>query len=186
MRTETREVFTTDEMKAKHPAGFARIMERWEKDCDDSGDCPWGDEAMESMREVIKACGGTLGRYEIGPWSHSFVNVEVEDDDENGKRKGRDWLRLNVLKPNGYTDGRGRAAFPGVCHWTGYCADDDMIESVWKAVKSGETLTEALEGLADVVREHMEDACEQMRGEDSMLANWEDREWTAEGDPVES
>lgn len=181
MRTQTRTLYTLADLRERFPEAYAKVLRRWEEACDRSGECPWADEALGSARAVVEACGGTLRDYSVGPYSQGYFRVEVEDEDDDGRRKGRDWLRLNVLKPNGYTDKRGRATFPGLCHWTGYCMDDACLESVWQDVCHGATLKEALEGLEDVVRREMEDSCEQMRDEDSMLANWDGTEYTEDG-----
>lgn len=194
MRTETRTIYTLAELKEHKPEAYKRVLARWEKACDESGDCPWSEETMDSLKAVVEACGGVLKDYSIGPWSHSHVRVEVDEEYDTGKwtpggepvyaPKDADWLRVHVLKPNGYTRKNGHAYFPGLCKWTGYCADDAFIEAVWKAMKNGDSLKDALEGLADLARESMEEDCENQKGEESMEANWSDNEYDEHGEEV--
>ena len=182
MRQDTRTVYTLNELRTAHPEAYAEVHERWKAGCAEDA-APWTDETMDSLKAVVKACGARLTDWSIGAWAPSHVCVDVSDetDDDEPRRKDAAWLVEAVLKPAGYADGTGAAHFPGLCVWTGYCADDAMIEAVHKALVDGDTLTEALEGLADVAREEMEANAEQQEEEDSMLANWSDREYTADG-----
>jgi len=181
VKVETRNLYTLAELREQYPDAYAKVLRRWEEDAYASGEIPWVDETMDSAKAVIEACGGTLRDYYVGPWAQGHFRVEVEDDDDRGRRKGRDWLRREVLKPNGYTDRRGRATFPGLCRWTGYCADDGFLEAVWRDVCRGATLTEALEGLESDVRHEMEANFEQATSEESMEANWGDAWFTEDG-----
>ena len=173
-------VYTLEELKDANPEAFEKVHEKWKEGCD----TPWSDELLESLKAVVDACGGTLKNWSIGAYSPSSIDVRVNDEDEDDDAKDARWFRLNVLKPHGYTKANGHAQFPGLCAFTGYCADDDLLEAVYKNLQAGDTLTEALEGLADVCRQHMEDDLEQHQQEDPMLANWGDRLFTIDGKPV--
>ena len=183
-RTETRTLYTLADLKAKHPEAYAKVHARWQDACDSSGDTPWADETMASLSAVVEACGATLKDYGIGAYAPSHVSVECDDEyeDEDGEMRAKDsaWLMRTVLAPLGYAKD-GKPYFPGLCAWTGYCADDDMIEAVSKAMDAGESLTDALRGLADVAQREMEDNQDQMRDEESMDANWSDNEYTEDG-----
>ncbi len=180
MRAAARILYTLAELKAQHPDAYAKVLSRWQDACDQDS-APWSDETMDSLQACVKACGATLKDWSIGAYAHSSVTVEADDETDEGTPKDVDWLLLNVLKPHGYTDENGAAAFPGICAWTGYCADDAMIESVHRSMVGGSTLTEALEGLADVAREEFEQNAEQARDAESMEANWGGSEYDAEG-----
>lgn len=185
MRTETRTIYTLAELKTLKPDAYAKVLARWQDACDEHGDCPWSDETMASLKAVVKACGAKLRDWRIGPYAQSSIRVECEDeDDETGARKGLDWLRKEVLAGTKYLDAAGAFVFRGECHWTGYCGDDSMIEHVHNALRDGETLTEALEGLADVAREMMEADAEQQKEAESMEANWEGNEYDEAGEEV--
>jgi hypothetical protein len=173
-------VYTIAELKESFPDAYAKVHERWRERVGRDSDCPWSEETMDSLRAVVKACGGKLTKWSIGPGSYSDCTVEGIDDDSQGKA----WYLHNVLKPNGYTKANGHAYFPGNCAFTGYCADDDFLKSVWKSLCSGETLTKALEGLADDAREMMENDVEQMQEEESMVANWDHLQFTEDGTEV--
>jgi len=193
-RTATRvdTVYTLAELKEQHPKGYARVHQRWKDACDGSGDMAWADETMDSLKAVVKACGGRLKDWSIGPYSYSSIDVVADDsytvEDESAEYGERDvvkdsaWLVREVLAPLGYVDALGRADFPGHCKFTGYCADDSFLESVWRSMASGDTLTDALRGLADVARKMMENDLEKQKDQESMEANWEGLEFTADGE----
>ena len=192
---KTIEAYTLAELKSSHPDGYERAHNRWKEQQGD--DIPWTAETMDSLKAVIAEFGGILNDWSIGAYnSESFVSVSVSDefekwftDDEGDEdyhmiQKDAQWAIDSVLKPLGYpvsNVGHIHAKFPGLCKLTGYCADDDMLESVYKALEQGETLTDALQGLADVARIAMESNLEQQQSEDSMIANWEDFHFLADG-----
>lgn len=190
--SKTIEVFTLAELKEHHPEVFEKVHERW-KEAVAGWDTPWGSETMQSLKATVNACGGTLHDWSIGPDAPCSASVSVQDtfdeDDEAGEsqecQKDADWLFENVLKPLGYKRGRADAVeFPGLCPFTGYCGDDNFLEATWKAMRDGSTLSEALESLAGVAGKMMEDDCEQQRDEESMMANWGDNHYTADGTEV--
>lgn len=144
------------------------------------------------MKAVIKACGATLTDWSISAeGGRSYVKVDCEDDystkdeDEDGcatyATKDSVWMLREILTPLGYVNESGAAYFPGLCVFTGVCYDDDFIESVYKSLASGETLTDALRGLADEASKRVDESIEQECNEESMLANWGDDNYTREG-----
>jgi hypothetical protein len=172
---QTIETFSLEELKTAHPEVYAKIHERWKETCAD-GNTVWGDETIDSLKAVVKACGGQLDEWDISPYGNSHVYVKGISDD-----KDRAWFLRNVLKPNGYVKKNGHADFPGHCIFTGYCADDNFLEAVWKSLQKGDTLKEALEGLASDAQRMLEEDVEQSQEEDSMLANWGDNRYTESG-----
>lgn len=188
-RTITRTVYTLAELNTMFPQAYERVHARWVKACDESGDVPWSSETMASLKAVVAACGGTIKDYSIGPYSPSYLRILAEDytereDGSEGSVKDAAWLRREVLKPKGYTKKNGHAYFPGLCAWTGYCADDHFIQAIYTAMRDGDTLTEALEGLADVAAKVMEDDADQDRNAETMLANWGDNYYDEDGEEV--
>lgn len=67
-------------------------------------------------------------------------------------------------------DSIGRRGLTGTipaCPLTGYCMDDDYLEELQKSVKSGSTLKEAFQGLADVAMHALESECEYQQSEEA-------------------
>lgn len=185
-KVETRTLYTLAELKEAFPDGYARVLERWEAACDRSPDVPWQSETMDSLRAVVKACGGKCTDWRIGPYSPSHLCVDLgEDEDDEGNPIPRDaeWFWREVLAPNGYVRAEdGSVSFPGFCPFTGYCADENMLEAAWADLVSGSSLKEALEGLADVASRMMEEDAEQDRDAETMEANWDGLWFTESGD----
>jgi hypothetical protein len=183
---DTINVYTLAELKEQFPDAYEKVHERWMDGVARSGDIPWSSEVMDSLTAVVEAAGGTLDDWSIGPdGGRCSVTVEDETDAEDeAPVKGADWFFWNVLVPHGYykgSPGDKVADFPGHCKFTGYCADDDFLEAAYKALGDGDSLTEALEGLADVAAKHMADDLEQQQDEESMEANWGDSRFTEDG-----
>jgi hypothetical protein len=176
---KTIKIYTLEELKTLFPEAYAKVHEKWKEACQRSGETPWQGEVMDSLKAVVRACNGRMKDWSIGPYTHCDITIgDIDDEDQDMQ-----WFVDNVLKPNGYWV-NGAAVFPGNCAFTGYCADDDFLEQVHKELASGSTMTQALESLADAARQHMEDDAEQQEEEDSMLANWGEREFTKHGKPV--
>ena len=190
-REETRTLYKLEELKEAHPAAFEKVHDRW-KEVVASDQAPWADETISSLRAVVKACGHTIRDYQIGTWGRSSLDTrgedQWEDDDGNTFDKDAPWMLENILKPHGYTkhDAQGIlvADFPGHCKFTDYCADDDFLEATYKALLSGDTLTQALDGLADNAAKMMENDVEQQQEEENMLANWGENEYDKDGNEV--
>ena len=184
-------IYTPAELKEQYPAAYEKVLKAWAEAVGDSGDIPWSGETIDSLKQVIEACGFELRDWRIGPYSPSYVKVSGDDDyypdnygdDDEPRAKDADWYLTNVLAPLGYVND-GKAHFPGLCKLTGYGADDDLLESVYKSLLSGRTLTEALEDLADDVRRMFEADLEQQQDEESMLANWGDSLFTEHGEMI--
>lgn len=180
--------YSLAELETVRPEAYERVHERWKAGI---SEVAWTDETMACLRACIEACGARLTTWEIGTDS-GWLNVEVEDtncdDDSDGtaqRNKDAAWLFENVLQPLGYTrDHAGKVKFPGNCPWTGYCADEDFIEAVYKALESGDTLTKALQGLASVASRLMQNDLEQQQDTESMMMNWRDNQYTIEGTEV--
>lgn len=184
--TVTKTGYTLAELKESHPDAYARVHRKWQE-LTYSDSAPWSDETMDSLKAVVEACGGTLEDWSIGTDSGTCtVRVEDEYEYENASGchaapKGPAWFRREVLKPHGYTKPNGRPDFPGICAFTGYCADDSFMERAYERIRKGDTLTEALESLASLASEMMADDMEQAANEESMEANWGDNLYDEEG-----
>lgn len=178
------EVYTLEELKEKHPDAYAKVYEKWRNHVM-SYSTPWADETMDSLKAVFEKCSFEMLDYSLGAYSPSYIRARPtynrDDEEESTPGTDREWFLDNVLLPLGHVREDGTVHFPGNLALTGYCADDDFLEHVWQRLEKGDTLKEALESLAGVASKMMEDDLEQQAEEDSMLANWDHREYTADG-----
>lgn len=194
--SKTITVYTLAELKTANPDAFASVLQRWAEG--QTADIAWASKTINSLKAVVDACGGVLHEYSIGPDQPCSMSVSVADtfsdefdvqrEVDNGEmQKDGKWLYDHVLNHLGYTMsnvGHFHVEFPGLCPWTGYCADEDFIEHVYKRLEAGDTLTEALESLAGEASKHMADDLEQQQGEDCMMMNCNDLLFTEDGTEV--
>lgn len=169
-------VYTLEDMRKLDPKVYAKILKRWGESQDD-----WwaGGDVMKSISKVLELCGFRTRRYEISECGPSWIRVEPlsgQDPDAYDLT----WF-VDMCKQLGYTEVNGELKFTGLCLLTGYCADDDCLEHVFKALQKNLTMTEACQGLAKVAQQHCEADMEQQRSEETMLANWENLEFTRNG-----
>lgn len=157
MRTETRTLYTAEELKEKFPEAFEKALADYQEKA--SGEnCAWSDDICASGKATIAAAGLTLRDWSIDQSrpSESFyrINGFGNDDDNNATgdytgRKARQWI-TRAFAPKYKFNWRIKRS-PGDCPFTGYCADDDCIDAIRDSIKAGETLREAFEGLAQVI-----------------------------------
>lgn len=176
-------VYTLTKLKKSNPEAYTKVYKEWLEDCE-SEETPWVPETMDSLKAVITACRFKLTNWSIGPYD-GWVDVEETEllnDDGDPITKDRAWFESYVLDHNKYQkDSAGIYQFPGLCPWTGYCADECFIESVYKDMLIGFDLKPALKRLAKKASKLMEEDLEQMKEEESMLANWGDNYYTLDG-----
>ncbi len=72
------------------------------------------------------------------------------------------------------------------CPLTGYCADEDYLDSLRKAIRSGDTLKEAFSGLADVCEKLLESEAEHMQSAEYFEGDCEANEvqFTEDGERI--
>lgn len=169
-------VYRLEELQAQFPAAYKAVHERWKKGIH-SEPAPWSDEIMASLKAAVKACHAKLTDWSIGAYSPSYLTVDVPEPNDEDGRTDLERFTDNVLIPNKYKVGE----FPGLCPFTGYCADEDFVEHVYKRLVAGDTLKDALESLADLASQFMEDDLKQMEEEESMHANWGESLFTKNG-----
>lgn len=101
-------------------------------------------------------------------YSHGTHNTLYNVEDGKPRRR---WTKPGELKE---------------CPFTGMCYDKDLIDALLKAIKAGDTLKEAFEGLADDVRCMIEDDDEYRSKEESFIEHAEanEYEFTADGKTV--
>lgn len=178
---KTIETYTLEELKANHPEGYDKAFERFRSWAGE--DVPWINETLDSLKAVIGAFGFKMQNWSVGPYSPSDITI-------GGYAYELEWSRgralvyaRRVLRDLGYCDGK-RPTFPGLCKLTGYCADDDFLESAWKDLLTGSTLRESLEGLAGVASRMMEDDVEQACSEESFEVWAEGQDFLPDGRTV--
>jgi hypothetical protein len=156
MRTETRNIYTAAELKTLDNGGeaFNKALKTYRNRAEQ--DLPaWNDEICASGRAAVKAAGLTLRDWSVdgGNPSASYYRIDgfYSGAGEFTDRKAREWIndRYNIALKGKRLNWRGRE--PGNCPFTGYCADDGVLDGIKAAIKSGDTLREAFEGIAVTV-----------------------------------
>lgn len=189
MRTETRVVYTAAELKAAHPGGFNRALKKHgEFICED---LPWSRETRDSFKAVFDRAGVKLRDWSVGAYDRADCRVEFGQDEAGDLSGARAWawlennlfgkLRVRWVGPDrkGLRQ-YGAAYYAGKikpCPLTGYCADEDFLEALRAAVRSGDTLKAAFEGLADTWREILEREIEWQSSEEQFLESAEANGW---------
>jgi hypothetical protein len=157
MRIETRKIYTAAELGKECPEAFDRALEKYREEAG-AENPPWSDDICESGRATVEVTGLTLRDWSVDQSniSASYYKVEGFGQDSAGEeiadytgRKAREWITKAFLPKYKFNWRIKRN--PGDCPFTGYCADDDCIDAIRDAIKGGETLKEAFEGLAAVV-----------------------------------
>jgi hypothetical protein len=163
-------------------AARERAHEDYKKHLDD---IPWGDEIGDSWKALFKAAGVKARDWEIGPWNYSHIDVSFSQEEARDLKGARAfaWLENNLLRDlrapwgldkmdgnlheNGDNGKRGAAKrltwrryyAPGAlkeCPLTGVCFDMDFLDALRENIRTGDTLREAFEGLADTARKLLE------------------------------
>jgi hypothetical protein len=202
MRTETqtRTIYTAAELKEANPRGFERALERYRRwQCDDPH---WRDEHFGSLAAAMGALGAT----------QTNRGWRLDDaPDIEGPRRVMAWVENNVLAPlrirwermgdiiecgpNGgrrQTERRKLAQYgasyrPGCikpCPWTGYCVDDDLLETIVKEARDGETPAQIARAVAQRAEALWESEMEYACSKDAYLEDAEEngREFHENGD----
>jgi len=180
-----------------------RAFSDYQNMMDASGEVPWQDELLDSLKELYAAANVKMRDWQLGAYSYSYVKAEFPRDGAADLRGSRAlaWIENNLLAqfraPFGLntsdgnlhssTETRGRKSrkvwrrwyTPGAvkeCPLTGYCADMDYIEDLIKSVKEGRTLKEAFEDLAAVYVKLLEGEIEYQRSEEAF------KDWASAND----
>lgn len=172
----TIQVYSLPELKVQFPKAFAKVLKGWAESQDE-----WlaGDETLASLAAVVEFCGFNLDNYQIRPWDRSWLKVSQKDEEIE---YSLGWFIAEAMEV-GYThhSDTGKLYFPGRCPFTGYCSDEDFMESIYNNLVKGYTMEECLQKLATIAQRHCEDDYESQQNEESMLVNWESCEFTEDG-----
>jgi len=131
----------------------------------------WVDEIIDSMKAAFEAISDvTLSDYSIDPERESWVKFHFYNDetaDFTGKRAFA-WLENNLI-------GKLRIPFTGKARWnvakygedyrpgmvkpcplTGFCFDDEIIADIYKTLREGYSVGDALNGIAELTANAIE------------------------------
>lgn len=196
MKTHTVTTYNVRELKDQFPEAFERALENYRNSNDD---IPWQDETIDSLKALLRAAGITLKDWSLGAYDRgNFIKIQFSNHDSryeteelNGARAIA-WLENNLYgqfripwkgEKRDSVRKYGTYYRPGLIHpcpFTGYCADESYIEALNKAVRSGDTLKEAFESLADVCMRLLEEESEAQDSEECFIETAECNEWQFE------
>ena len=173
---KTIEVYTTAELKDKYPDVFENALEKWNDTNMDF--IPWSDEIVESMKAVIAAAGLRIADYNLGPYDN-FLSIHDFDAEGLTGQRAIAWLENNLLNnlrtPYGLKNidkrvkyGYKAGSIPS-CPFTGYYADEDMLEGLYNEIMDGSTLGEAFTRLGYVVSKLLEGELEYQQSEECFI-----------------
>jgi hypothetical protein len=168
--TITKALLTPKEMLESNSDTYWKAYNRWAE----YNPAGWSDEIVESLKAICKAAGVTIKDYELGGWDRHTWRITMPEpnmwdadpgcvdydaiENLSGPR-ALTWIENNILSPlripwrgtkRWELAKYGKYYRPGMvkpCPWTGYCADEDFIESLISDINSGETLGEAFVNL---------------------------------------
>lgn len=193
MRTLTKTIYTVNELS---PRAFRRAHEEYAAS---ARECPWQAETMHSLKATVERAGLSISDYCVGPYNRgNFIKLrDFKAADLTGAR-AMAWMENNLLgKLRVPWTGKRRCELaqygahyrPGLvkpCPLTGYFADDDMLDSICEALRGGDTVREAFEGLADVAARIMEDELEAATSADGFRETAEANEWEYDEDGAQA
>lgn len=162
----------------------------------------WSEEIFESLKGLFNACSGvSLKDYSLEQFN-SWIKVEFdrEESKELTGKRAIAWINNNLLVniriPENSLSDKGkrselakygryyRAGEIKPCPFTGYCADDDFLDSLLKDVKEGTDLKTAFEGLATEYQRILNDEIDYQNSEEYIIEHMEinEYEFTEDGE----
>ena len=188
MKTISLNLYTVQELKEQFPDAYKAAHRKYAETCCNQ-EVPWQSEIFDSLKAIISASGFTLKDWSLGSSCNRSQSLTVESSDEREELAGKRALAAfaQVLTAHGYErptfPGWGMK-FPGVCGFTGYCADDDFADDIWNELKRGETLKDAIENQASTYATMIDSEIEQAESEDEFenQAEFGDWQFTEDGE----
>lgn len=191
MKDITVTLYTAEELKSANPEAFEKAFERFQSQQDEIF---WTDETIESLKETFKHSNIDLEDYNLDAAypTHSFIRFDMDNDvyDLSGVR-AQAWLENNLLSdlripfsgPRRWEVAKyGSYYRPGMikpCPFTGYCADEDFLESLQNDIKAGKCLGDAYKNLAHVAGTLLSNELEYQTSEEHFLE--QDFQYTIDG-----
>lgn len=184
METHTVQTYTLAELKASFPDAYQRAFDRF-RDSACRWGTPWQDEVCDSLKAIFDRAGITLWDYSLPSESYrSYLRFDMGDAGDLTGKRAFAWLENNLFaglrkpfakpatryaaeKRHGAKKPYTLAGCTPACPLTGYCADEDFLESLRSSVRQGATLERAFSFLADECAHLLEQEEEFARSEES-------------------
>lgn len=167
MKTITTKLYSFAELSPEAKETVTRnAMNREPEDNGTSG------EILESMKALAEACRLKITDYSFGSYCPGWkFQVSGYHDGDTGPRALA--LVLRALLAHGYERPKRFAdmKFPGTCGFTGVGFDDDMAETVWKSLLSGESIRKSFDGMAYRACQILEDEAIYMTSREYIAEN---------------
>lgn len=175
-------LYTARELKEQFPDAYERLLGRKLADeFDDDMFSHYLNEMMDSIKGLFAKCSGVkLVDWSIGAYNRgNHIKVEFAEDaaaNLSGPR-AMAWIENNLLyalrnkwkpiskQPKAEWEYR-KWYKPGHisdCPFTGMCYDCDILESLLKDIRDGETLKDAFRGIADAAEKTLEGEYDYLR-----------------------
>lgn len=132
MREMTITIYDAEELKERHPKAFEKAKNKFFS----NSELFWMDETIDSLKGLIHALNLKIQDYQIGAYSRGNTLKIYPNGDED---------------VSAYTDSKAIKYFEScvntekACPFTGYCADDDLIDEFKEAINNGRSIKEAIE-----------------------------------------
>lgn len=184
------------ELKESFPKSFARVLDRWKNGYD--AYIPWTEEIFDSLNKLFEKAGVKLTDYNVGyPGTYirfSFPNEEVENFTYG---RAMSWLENNLFgqcridwwkhNPKRKTC-KWYGQWPDeikCCPFTGYCCDEDFIDSLRESIRSGKTLRSAFAKLIHVAEKLYNNEYENYYSEEYMMDQYSGNDTLFDKDGME-
>lgn len=178
MRERVQYIYTAEELREQHPAGFARALDKHRDNVMNEDSAFYTEEIYDSMRNVWAAAGYSEGRYGMDPDVAALT----------GKRAWA-WFEHKLQEPyripwqgqlRRYYAQFGRYYRPGMvppCPFTGVSYDEDMLDDIRDTLRRGGTVGNALGNLRNVADRLADAELEYRCSEEAFLEDAEANNW---------
>jgi hypothetical protein len=164
----------------------------------------WAEEILSSLKGLFDKCNGvSLKNYSLGECNlWIYVSFSQEEAGELSGKRALAWVENNLLSniriPENSLSLNGtrrklaqygryyRAGMIKCCPFTGYCADDDFLDSLLTDIKEGADLKTAFEGLASEYQKIINNEIKYQNSEEYIAENFDtnDCEFDEEGNQI--
>ena len=178
-------LYNVRELQENSPSGFEYACEKhadWT-----ASDIPWSCELLDSLKATIKQCDYSLDSYSLG-LDRSDIKIGRRDTDELTGARAFAWLENTVLGPLRIPFGGlsrsdskrrknakygERAGTIPSCPLTGICFDHDLLDSLNAAIADGQTVRDAVLGLAYIYQHILQTEFDYLTSEEGFIEHCE-------------
>lgn len=170
MKTITTQLYSYKELS---PEAQAKVIQKKIKDAQND-ECLLqfdSDDMLASLKAVCEACNLRLSDWSFGSYCRNWkVKVSNYDVEYLSGPRALAWF-LRILIDNGYPRPKRFVdmEFTGVCGFTGVCYDEDVVETVWKELLDGETVSRAFDQVAYTFCKGLEAEYEYRTSEEAIM-----------------